>query len=87
VNAGQCFQTLTRRAGAQGALALISAHPKDPGAKALFAWRRLHQLAYYSKAAENYEDFGPSSRGEGNDALGNGDVPLGSARATKRSRT
>ncbi len=65
-----------RRPGAQGApRALIEAHPADPLAqKALFRVAAgYHQLAYYSKAAENYEDFAKKFPGEkkATDALGN----------------
>ena len=56
-------------------LQLIKEHPKDPLAqKALFRVAAgYHQLAYYSKAAENYEDFAKKFPGEkkATDALGN----------------
>ena len=75
-NAGQCFQNAHLVGQALKArLALIQAHPKDPLAqKALFRVAAgYHQLAYYSKAAENYEDFATKFPGEkkANDALGN----------------
>ncbi len=75
-NAGQCFQNAHLVGQALKArLALISAHPKDPLAqKAMFRVAAgYHQLAYYSKAAENYEDFAKKFPGEkkADDALGN----------------
>ena len=75
-NAGQCFQNAHLVGQALKArLALIQAHPKDPLAqKALFRVAAgYHQLAYYSKAAENYEDFANKFPGEkkATDALGN----------------
>jgi TolA-binding protein len=75
-NAGQCFQNAHLVGQALKArLALITAHPKDPLAqKALFRVAAgYHQLAYYSKAAENYEDFANKFPGEkkATDALGN----------------
>ena len=59
-NAGQCFQNAHLVGQALKArLQLIKEHPKDPLAqKALFRVAAgYHQLAYYSKAAEHYEDF------------------------------
>ncbi len=59
-NAGQCFQNAHLVGQALKARQqLIKDHPKDPLAqKALFRVAAgYHQLAYYSKAAENYEDF------------------------------
>ncbi|HVU53071.1 MAG TPA: tetratricopeptide repeat protein [Polyangia bacterium] len=75
-NAGQCFQNAHLVGQALKArLELIKDHPKDPLAqKALFRVAAgYHQLAYYSKAAENYEDFATKFPGEkkANDALGN----------------
>ncbi len=75
-NAGQCFQNAHLVGQALKArLALIAAHPKDPLAqKALFRVAAgYHQLAYYSKAAEHYEDFASKFPGEkkATDALGN----------------
>jgi tetratricopeptide (TPR) repeat protein len=75
-NAGQCFQNAHLVGQALKArLALITAHPKDPLAqKAMFRVAAgYHQLAYYSKAAENYEDFAKRFPGEkkADDALGN----------------
>lgn len=75
-NAGQCFQNAHLVGQALKArLALIQAHPKDPLAqKALFRVAAgYHQLAYYSKAAEHYEDFASKFPGEkkATDALGN----------------
>jgi tetratricopeptide (TPR) repeat protein len=75
-NAGQCFQNAHLVGQALKArLALIAAHPKDPLAqKALFRVAAgYHQLAYYSKAAEHYEDFASKFPGEkkSTDALGN----------------
>ena len=67
-----------RRSGARNEL--IKAHPNDPLAqKALFRIAAgYHQLAYYSEAAEHYEDFATKFPGEKEapDALGNAyDVP------------
>jgi TolA-binding protein len=75
-NAGQCFQNAHLVGQALKArLELIKDHPKDPLAqKALFRVAAgYHQLAYYSKAAENYEDFANKFPGEkkATDALGN----------------
>jgi TolA-binding protein len=75
-NAGQCFQNAHLVGQALKArLQLIKDHPKDPLAqKALFRVAAgYHQLAYYSKAAENYEDFANKFPGEkkATDALGN----------------
>ena len=75
-NAGQCFQNAHLVGQALKArLQLIEAHPKDPLAqKALFRVAAgYHQLAYYSKAAEHYEDFANKFPGEkkATDALGN----------------
>ena len=56
-------------------VALIQEHPKDPLAQsALFRVAAgYHQLAYYSKAAESYEEFANKFPGEkkATDALGN----------------
>ena len=75
-NAGQCFQNAHLVGQALKArVALIQAHPKDPLAqKALFRVAAgYHQLAYYGKAADNYEDFANKFPGEkkATDALGN----------------
>jgi tetratricopeptide (TPR) repeat protein len=75
-NAGQCFQNAHLVGQALKArLQLIKDHPKDPLAqKALFRVAAgYHQLAYYSKAAEHYEDFAAKFPGEKKavDALGN----------------
>ena len=75
-NAGQCFQNAHLVGQALKArLALIQAHPKDPLAqKALFRVAAgYHQLAYYSKASEYYEDYANKFPGEKKavDALGN----------------
>ncbi len=75
-NAGQCFQNAHLVGQALKArVQLIKDHPKDPLAqKALFRVAAgYHQLAYYSKAAENYEDFASKFPGEkkATDALGN----------------
>jgi tetratricopeptide (TPR) repeat protein len=75
-NAGQCFQNAHLVGQALKArLALIQAHPKDPLAqKALFRVAAgYHQLAYYSKASEYYEDYANKFPGEkkATDALGN----------------
>lgn len=75
-NAGQCFQNAHLVGQALKArLALIQAHPKDPLAqKALFRVAAgYHQLAYYSKASEYYEDYAEKFPGEkkATDALGN----------------
>jgi tetratricopeptide (TPR) repeat protein len=75
-NAGTCFQNAHLVGQALKArLALIQAHPKDPLAqKALFKVAAgYHQLAYYTKAADNYEDFATKFPGEkkATDALGN----------------
>jgi tetratricopeptide (TPR) repeat protein len=75
-NAGQCFQNAHLVGQALKARQqLIEQHPKDPLAqKALFRVAAgYHQLAYYSKAAEKYEDFSTKFPGEKKavDALGN----------------
>jgi TolA-binding protein len=75
-NAGQCFQNAHLVGQALKArLELIKAHPKDALAqKALFRVAAgYHQLAYYSKAAESYEEFATKFPGEkkATDALGN----------------
>lgn len=75
-NAGQCFQNAHLVGQALKArLQLIKDHPKDALAqKALFRVAAgYHQLAYYSKAAEHYEDFANKFPGEkkATDALGN----------------
>ena len=75
-NAGQCFQNAHLVGQALKArVQLIKDHPKDPLAqKALFRVAAgYHQLAYYSKAADNYEDFASKFPGEkkATDALGN----------------
>ncbi len=75
-NAGQCFQNAHLVGQALKArLQLIKEHPKDGLAqKALFRVAAgYHQLAYYSKAAEHYEDFANKFPGEkkATDALGN----------------
>jgi tetratricopeptide (TPR) repeat protein len=75
-NAGQCFQNAHLVGQALKArLQLIKDHPKDALAqKALFRVAAgYHQLAYYSKAAEHYEDFASKFPGEKKavDALGN----------------
>ena len=75
-NAGQCFQNAHLVGQALKArLALIQAHPKDPLAqKALFRVAAgYHQLAYYSKASDYYEDYASKFPGEkkATDALGN----------------
>jgi tetratricopeptide (TPR) repeat protein len=75
-NAGQCFQNAHLVGQALKArVQLIKDHPKDPLAqKALFRVAAgYHQLAYYSKAADNYEDFANKFPGEkkATDALGN----------------
>ena len=75
-NAGQCFQNAHLVGQALKARQqLIKEHPKDALAqKALFRVAAgYHQLAYYSKAAENYEDFAAKFPGESKatEALGN----------------
>jgi tetratricopeptide (TPR) repeat protein len=75
-NAGQCFQNAHLVGQALKArLALIQAHPKDPLAqKALFRVAAgYHQLAYYSKASDYYEDYANKFPGEkkATEALGN----------------
>lgn len=75
-NAGQCFQNAHLVGQALKARQqLIKDHPKDPLAlKALFRVAAgYHQLAYYSKAAENYEEFANKFPGESKstEALGN----------------
>ena len=72
----QCFQNAHLVGQALKArLQLIKEHPKDALAqKALFRVAAgYHQLAYYSKAAEYYEDFANKFPGEkkATDALGN----------------
>jgi tetratricopeptide (TPR) repeat protein len=75
-NAGQCFQNAHLVGQALKArLQLIKDHEKDPLAqKALFRVAAgYHQLAYYSKASDYYEDFAKRFPGEkkATDALGN----------------
>ncbi|HEX3697757.1 MAG TPA: tetratricopeptide repeat protein [Polyangia bacterium] len=75
-NAGQCFQNAHLVGQALKARQeLIKAHPKDPLAqRALFRVAAgYHQLAYYTKAADYYEDFAARFPGEkkATDALGN----------------
>ena len=75
-NAGQCFQNAHLVGQALKArLELIKDHPKDPLAqKALFRVAAgYHQLAYYTKAADSYEEFANKFPGEkkATDALGN----------------
>jgi tetratricopeptide (TPR) repeat protein len=75
-NAGQCFQNAHLVGQALKARQqLIKDHPQDPLAlKALFRVAAgYHQLAYYSKAAENYEEFANKFPGEAKstEALGN----------------
>jgi len=75
-NAGQCFQNAHLVGQALKArVQLIKDHPKDPLAqKALFRVAAgYHQLAYYNKAADNYEDFASKFPGEkkATEALGN----------------
>lgn len=75
-NAGQCFQNAHLVGQALKARQqLIKDHPKDALAqKALFRVAAgYHQLAYYTKAADNYEDFASKFPGEGKatEALGN----------------
>jgi tetratricopeptide (TPR) repeat protein len=75
-NAGQCFQNAHLVGQALKArLQLIKDHEKDPLAqKALFRVAAgYHQLAYYSKASDYYEDFAKKFPGEkkATDALGN----------------
>src|SRR5258708_5899031 len=75
-NAGQCFQNAHLVGQAlKSRQELIKAHPKDPLAqRALFRVAAgYHQLAYYTKAADFYEDFAGKFRGEkkATDALGN----------------
>jgi tetratricopeptide (TPR) repeat protein len=75
-DAAQCFQNAHLVGQALKArLQLIKDHPKDGLAlKALFRVAAgYHQLAYYSKAAEYYEDFATKFPGEkkATDALGN----------------
>jgi TolA-binding protein len=75
-NAGQCFQNAHLVGQALKArLELIKTHPKDALAqRALFRVAAgYHQLAYYSKAAEHYEEFASKFPGEkkATDALGN----------------
>jgi TolA-binding protein len=75
-NAGQCFQNAHLVGQAiKARQALIAAHPKDPLAqKALYRLAAgYHQLAYYTKAADLYEDFANKFPGEkkSTDALGN----------------
>jgi len=75
-DAAQCFQNAHLVGQALRArLQLIKDHPKDGLAlKALFRVAAgYHQLAYYSKAAEYYEDFANKFPGEkkATDALGN----------------
>ena len=93
-DAGQCFQN-ARLVGqaVKARTQLIKDHPKDPLAqKALFRVAAgYHQLAYYSKAAEHYEDFATKFPGEkkATDALGNAyKFRVGLRRvATRPSRT
>ncbi|HVZ71506.1 MAG TPA: tetratricopeptide repeat protein [Polyangia bacterium] len=75
-NAGQCFQNAHLIGQAiKARQALITAHPNDPLAqKALYRLAAgYHQLAYYTKAADLYEDFSKKFPGEkkATDALGN----------------
>jgi TolA-binding protein len=75
-NAGQCFQNAHLVGQALKArLQLIKDHPKDPLAqRALFRVAAgYHQLAYYTKASDYYEDFASKYPGEKKavDALGN----------------
>jgi tetratricopeptide (TPR) repeat protein len=75
-NAGQCFQNAHLVGQAiKARQALIAAHPKDPLAqKALYRLAAgYHQLAYYTKAADLYEEFATKFPGEkkSTDALGN----------------
>jgi tetratricopeptide (TPR) repeat protein len=75
-NAGQCFQNAHLVGQALKARQqLIKDHPKDKLAeRALFRVAAgYHQLAYYSKAAENYEEFASKFPGEqkATEALGN----------------
>jgi len=75
-NAGQCFQNAHLVGQALKARQqLIKDHPSDPLAqKALFRVAAgYHQLAYYTKAADNYEEFAKKFPGESKatDALGN----------------
>jgi TolA-binding protein len=74
-NGAQCFQNAHLVGQALKArLELIKDHPKDPLAqRALFRVAAgYHQLAYYSKAAESYEEFANKFPGEkkATDALG-----------------
>ncbi|HXI54477.1 MAG TPA: tetratricopeptide repeat protein, partial [Polyangia bacterium] len=75
-NAGQCFQNAHLVGQAlKSRLALINAHPKDPLAqRAQFrVAASYHQLAYYTKAADYYEEFANKFPGEkkATEALGN----------------
>src|SRR3569833_2418463 len=75
-NAGQCFQNAHLVGQALKARQqLIKDHPSDPLAqKALFRVAAgYHQLAYYTKAADNYEEFAKKFPGESEAtaALGN----------------
>src|SRR5258708_1490815 len=75
-NAGQCFQNAHLVGQAlKSRQELIKAHPKDPLAqRALFRVAAgYHQLAYYTKAADYYEEFASKFPGEkkATDALGN----------------
>jgi TolA-binding protein len=75
-NAGQCFQNAHLVGQAIKAWeALRAAHPADPlAARALYRiGAGYHQLAFYTKAAERYEEFARSFPGEARaaSALGN----------------
>ena len=75
-NEAQCFQNAHLVGQALRArVALISEHPKDPLAqRALFRVAAgYHQLAFYTKAADSYEEFANKFPGEKKavDALGN----------------
>jgi hypothetical protein len=75
-NAGQCFQNAHLIGQAiKARQQLIAAHPNDKLAlKALYRLAAgYHQLAYYTKAADLYEDFAKKFPGEkqSTDALGN----------------
>ena len=75
-NEAQCFQNAHLVGQALRArVALIQEHPKDPLAqRALFRVAAgYHQLAFYTKAADSYEEFASKLPGEKKavDALGN----------------
>jgi TolA-binding protein len=91
-NAGQCFQNAHLVGQAIKAWeALRAAHPEDPlSARALYRiGAGYHQLAFYTKAAERYEEFARGFPGEerASAALGNASAfreGLGEAEAALR---